>query len=82
MAEDDVPSRVHRHRATMNDKSVAVLENTHLADRESGLGWEIGPPGHQWKEAEEEAEEVDRRWSEVAGKVAGIAAEHGRPLAS
>jgi hypothetical protein len=77
MAKDGVTCRIDRHSATMDDKRMAVLEDTHLTNRETGRRGEIGPPGHQRQE-EEEAEQVDCR----PGKVGGIAAGHGGPLIS
>jgi len=77
MAKDGVPCRIDRHAAAMDDKRMAVLENTHLTNREECLCGEIGPPGDQRHE-EEETEQVDCH----PGTDGTIAAWHEEPLAS
>jgi hypothetical protein len=78
MTKDGVTCRIDRHGATMDNEGVAILEDAHLADRESGLRRELGPPGRQ-RHKEEEAEEVDGRRPDGPGNVGGIGAQHRSP---
>jgi hypothetical protein len=77
MAKDGVTCRIDRHGAAMDDKRMAVLEDTHLTNRETDRRGEIGPPGDQRHE-EEKTEQVDCH----LGTVGTIAAGHEGPLAS